>query len=78
MKDRWQVYQNAANVTPSDTVGLTPPAWALAIGVAGNVKVDTPAQTGVTIAVPAAFVLPLIVLKVYATGTTATGIVALW
>lgn len=78
MKDSFQLFQNAAAVTPSDTANLTPVAWALLIGTGGTLKVDTlGGQTGVALTAPAGL-FPLMVTRVYATGTAATGIVALW
>lgn len=78
MKDQFPVYQNAAVVAPSDTANLSPIAWALYIGTGGTLKVDTlGGQIGVALTVPAGL-FPLMVTKVYATGTAATGIIALW
>jgi hypothetical protein len=78
MKDQFQVFANAAAVTPSDTANLAPMAWALFIGTGGTLKVDTVGgQVGVTLTVPAGL-FPVMVTRVYATGTAATGIVALW
>lgn len=78
-------YSAAAAITPADGADITPPtaalpaaARALVIGVAGNVAVDLPnGGTNVVIALPAG-VHPIAVTRVRATGTTATGIVALW
>ncbi|MDE2096295.1 MAG: hypothetical protein KGL39_03550 [Patescibacteria group bacterium] len=72
-------FDNAATVTPSDSANLPTEACALFVGTGGNVKVDTVGgQTGVTIAVANNAVVPLHVKKVYATGTTASGISGLW
>ncbi len=70
---------HAVAVTPSNSVDLTTAARALYIGVAGDVKVDmVGGETAVTFtAVPVGF-LPVRVTRVYATGTTATGIVAVY
>jgi hypothetical protein len=69
---------DAAAVTPSNTVNLTEPS-VLYIGVTGNVRVTTAQGTDVTFtAVPAGFILPVQVLKVWATNTTATGIVRIY
>jgi hypothetical protein len=70
-------FTNYANVTPSDTLDLSYNARSFIIGVAGNLKVRTIYNTDVTIAVPAG-VIPIIARRVFATGTTATGIVALF
>ena len=78
MKDQFQVYQNAAAVTTSDTANLSPTAWALFVRTGGTLKVDTlGGQSAVALTVPAGL-FPLMVTRVYATGTAATGIVALW
>ena len=76
-------YKGAVAVTPNDGANLAVvPALALKIGIGGTVKVDTYAADGVTpsLAVPftvsSGELLPFPVTKVYATGTTATGIVA--
>ena len=64
-------------VTPSDSTTLTP-TRALYVGGTGDVAVVM--ADGVTLtftAVPAG-ILPVQVVKVLATGTTATNIVALW
>ncbi len=67
-----------AAVTPSDAADLAFTARSLYVGGAGDVKVDTAnGDTLVFSAVPAGTVLPVAVKKVYATGTTATAIVAL-
>jgi hypothetical protein len=75
----------AAAVTPSDTVNI--PAitggsnngCVLYVGGAGNLKVLTVGGDEVTFtAIPVGTFVPVQVLKVFATGTTATNIVALW
>lgn len=77
----------AQAVTPSDTNDLpNSAAMALYVGVTGNVTVccqrtapGVASQQNVTFtAVPAGTVLPLTCFRVLATGTTATGIVALF
>jgi len=70
---------NAFAVTPNDSTDLTHAARALFVGGAGNVKVDTLGGDTVTFTgVLAGFVLPVRVLRVYSTGTTATNIVAVY
>jgi hypothetical protein len=74
-------YTNAQAVDLSSTdwtaAALTS-AQALVAGAAGNVKVDTQGgSTGVVIAVAAGVPIPLRVVKIYKTGTTATGIAVL-
>jgi hypothetical protein len=75
----------AAAVTPSDTVNI--PALTggsnngcvLYVGGAGNLKVLTVGGDEVTFtAIPVGTFVPVQVLRVFATGTTATNIVALW
>jgi len=67
-----------ASVTTSDSAEIDP-TRGLYIGGAGNIKVDTAAGTTVTLnSAAAGSVLPIRVKKVYATGTTATNIVALY
>lgn len=60
----------------SADVEFTVPAQ-LYIGVAGDVKVDTPESTGVTLKSVPVGILPVIVTKVYKTGTSAKEIIAL-
>jgi hypothetical protein len=72
-------YGNAALVTPSDSVALTPAAQALWVGGAGAVALVTLNGQTVTFAgVPAGTTLPVAAQLVKATGTTATGIFGLW
>lgn len=70
-------YRNAAAVTPSDTADNT--GSAIYVGGAGNVVVDT--ETGQTVtftAPPVGAILPIRVVRVRATGTTATNLLRLW
>lgn len=78
----------AAAVTPSDTANLSVPSSEpanslftgaiLYIGVPGNLRVLTEGGQDVTFQnVPIGF-FPVQVTRVYATGTSATGIIALW
>jgi len=69
---------DAAAVTTSDTVNLTTPAiiW---VGGAGNVKVTTAQGTDVTFTgVLSGAILPVQVLRVWSTGTTATNMVGIF
>jgi len=76
----------AAAVTPSNTVdipsitgGTSNNGCVLYVGGAGDLKVDTVGGDAITfVAVPAGSFIPVQVTRVYATGTTATSIVALW
>lgn len=72
-------YGHAALVTGSDTVDLTNVCSELFIsGTAGNVKVTTLGGETLVIPVPTQFRLQLRCTRVWATGTTATNIVAFW
>jgi hypothetical protein len=83
-----QPVESALAVTPSDGANLAPPSGdankatrGIWLGGAGTIKVDMADGTTVTFTAPATacgLVLPLAVKKVYATGTTATLIVALY
>jgi hypothetical protein len=65
-------------VVPSDTVGFTRNVRGLYVGTTGNVVAVTLAGTPVTFtAVPAGTFLPIEVLRVNTTGTTAGSIVGL-
>lgn len=63
-------------VTPDDGNDLAVEARALCITVGGTLSVDRVDGQTVTITVPAG-VIPIRVQRVWATGTTATGITAL-
>lgn len=66
--------QFALAVTPSDSIPLTSVARAVWVGTAGNLQVMT--AGGVVVNIPnASGLIPIGLLQVYATGTTATGIV---
>ncbi len=69
--------QFAAAVTPSDTANLPTDCKRLWVGGAGNVKLTTVGGSTVTYtAVPAGTYLQVRAQQVFATGTTATNIVA--
>jgi|TARA_B100000900_G_C20104121_1_gene523193 hypothetical protein len=80
--------ERAAAVTPSDTATIPSVSTAdgtgnngcvLYVGVAGDVKVQTVGGDDVVFTgILAGSFIPVQVLKVFATGTTATNIVALW
>lgn len=70
--------RHLAAVTPSDSTDLATTARCLIVSVAGALKVTTQGGDTVTIANVPAGVLPVCVARVWATGTTATGIVAGW
>jgi hypothetical protein len=67
-----------ASVTPSDTVNIEP-TRGLFIGGSGNLKVITSAGSTITLTgVVAGSILPVSVKRVFATGTTALNIAALY
>jgi hypothetical protein len=69
---------DAASVSTNDTARIDP-TRALFIGGAGNVKVDTVGGSTVTFnGLTAGSVLSVQVTRVYATGTTATDIIAMY
>jgi hypothetical protein len=78
----------ASAVTPSDTVNIPNISTAdgsgnngcvLYVGVTGNVRVLTAGGDDVTlVGVSAGQFIPVQVVKVFATGTTSTNILALW
>ena len=70
---------NAAALVPADDTALPHMTRALYVAGAGDVAVEMASGAYVTFpAVPAGSVLPCRLLRVLATGTTATGIVGLW
>jgi len=72
-------YKNMVAVTPDDANDLARVSVELMVGVGGTVKIDTlGGQTGVTFTAVAGFRYRIRATRVYATGTTATGIVALY
>lgn len=78
MQDR--PYSNAKAITPHDTNTLAATTRAISVGGAGTVSVDMAGPgggTNIQLTLPAG-IHPLAVTKVYATGTAATGLVALW
>ncbi len=68
---------HAAAVTPADDADLTPTAKCLLIATGGDIKITTEGGDEVTLTVPAGYLL-VKVTRVWATGTTATGITAIW
>ena len=70
--------EDAAAVTPSDTADL-PQFSVIYVGGAGNVKVTTAQGSAVTFSgVNAGTVIPVRVRRVWATGTTATLMTAVY
>jgi len=76
--DRMNPPGNAAAVTPNDSTDLTNVTRAINVAAAGNVAIDTEAGDSVTLYVAAGIAFPVNARRIKATGTTATGIVALW
>jgi hypothetical protein len=80
--------RSAAAVTPSNTVNIPSASTqdgsgnngcVLYVGGAGSVKILTVAGNEVTlVGIAAGTFIPIQVLRVFATGTTATSIVAIW
>lgn len=71
---------DAKAVTPSDTVDLPDgPSRALYIGGSGNVSLITGGGTVITFnGLNSGYVLPLEVVRVRATGTTASNLIAIY
>jgi len=69
---------NIAAVTPSDTVDLPSASRALNVAVEGTVRVTTVSGTTGTVFVSAGGAFPIRCRRIWATGTSATGIVALF
>lgn len=68
----------AVTITPSDTVNLANPS-VVYVGSTGNVRVLTAQGDDVTfVSVPAGAVLPVQVIRVYSTSTTATSLVGIY
>lgn len=72
--------QGMAAVTPSNTDNLSTQGYARSLYIvdAGNIHCTGLDGGEFTIAVPANFILPVCVTKVWATSTTSTTIFAIW
>lgn len=69
---------DAAAVTPNDSTNLSQPS-VIYVGGSGNVKVTTAQGTAVTfVGVNAGTVLPVQVIRVWSTGTSASSITAVF
>lgn len=69
----------AVDVTPNDSTDLATLGAALYVGTGGSVKVDITGSGTVTFTnVANGTFMPIYVDRVYATGTTASGIIALY
>ena len=80
MRDTWQVYPNVVAVTPNDSANLPAPSMALWVTGTGAIAFDTVGgQTNVVLTgIPANTIVPIQMIRVRATGTTATGLFALY
>lgn len=65
-------------VTPDDATDLAQVSRALNAATAGTIRVTTREGTTGSITVAAGIIIPIRVRRIWATGTTATGIVALF
>lgn len=75
----WAPADEAEAIVPNDGTDLPHATRALFVGVAGNVKVDMVKTGTVTLLnIQAGSVLPVAVKRVWATGTTATNMIALY
>lgn len=69
---------SAGPITPSDSANLPTPS-VVYVGTGGNVKVTTPQGDTATFAnVPSGAVIPVQVLQVWSTGTTASNLVRIY
>jgi hypothetical protein len=69
---------SAGSITPSDSENLPTPS-VVYVGTSGNVAVTTPQGDQVTfVNVPSGSVIPVQVLQVRVTGTTATNLVRIY
>lgn len=65
-------------VTPSDAVNLANVSRALNVATSGSVRITTCGGDIATVTIAAGTAFPVRACRVWATGTTATGIVALF
>lgn len=78
-----QYYKNFVAITPSDSVDLAVKCQAIMVGTTGNVSVvsQSPTEAGAlvvtTLVLTAGVIYEIVPKRIRATGTTATGIVAL-
>ena len=70
--------KHVKDITPDDSNDLSNYSRAINVAVSGTVKVDTSGGTTATLYIAAGITFPVIATRIYATGTAATGIVALW
>lgn len=65
-------------ITPSDTADLPEACWAIYVNTPGNIRIKTLRGTVVTLSAVPVGVLPVGAARVYATGTTATSLLAVY
>ena len=65
-------------ITPSDTTDLTEACWAIYVNVPGDIRIKTLRGTIVTLSAVPVGVLPVGASRVYATGTTASNLLAVY
>lgn len=72
-------YNDAAAVTPSDDTDLSNTTRGVYVGAQGSLKVRMAGSgNDVTFVLDKHEILPIRVVRIFATGTTANNIVALW
>jgi hypothetical protein len=67
-----------AAITPNDSTDLPRPARGILVGVAGNVAIVTEDGSALTVPATAGLIIPWRVLRVKATGTTATSLFSIY
>ncbi|TCP43925.1 spike base protein, RCAP_Rcc01079 family [Rhodovulum marinum] len=67
-----------AAVTPDDEADLATASRALCVAQSGEVRATTVGGTTETVYIAAGVAFPIRVARVWATGTTAAGIVSIW
>ncbi|AGT09261.1 spike base protein, RCAP_Rcc01079 family [Paracoccus aminophilus] len=86
IKDRFEGYadslaspyvEDAFAIMPSDSSDLAQVTKGLNVNTGGTIRVRMKSGADVTLTVPDACILPFRISRVFATGTTATGIVGL-
>lgn len=86
MADRFENYANSltspltslTEITPSDSEDLANTSRVINVAVAGTVEVTTSGGTTGSVYIAAGVPFPIRATRIWATGTTATGIVALF
>ncbi len=76
--DKIQPATGGAVITPDDATDLTEIARSIFCTTAGTIKVTCYDNTTFTQTVPAGFILPVLVRRVWSAGTTTTPVVAYW